>query len=476
MRQTTTNNNTKKRGGSQLDRLVALILILGIYVSVVPMVLNELRFTTKKEEEDEDEFSDVTTTQRERLIDLPRRHEGGDEGRRQQYYYDVLQRQNNSNLKQQKKKKFDLEYKCDAQSSPAMLPQGNVIRRSLHAVIIGTMKGGTQALHATLTKYHPKILSTGKMHGELHYFTTQGLRRNLPEDHPGYPPTENNNNNITDSRIRIPRQDLRDGFEYVIKDRAAFQKRRQGNIDIANDTLNSDKVGIHSAPLYLFLSRSVAARLMCVCPWTKIIVLLRNPIDRAFSHYNFILSQINPDSDSSKHHVRVPPTFDQFVQDDIQLLTNMGVIRKEWKSQEEFDNFAGSHEEYEAWERYVPRAKHKGPVGRGLYVIQLEIYMEEFIKVNKSIKDDLLVLQSEETRENTLGAYQKTVDFLGLEQRMPRRGDSVFNKDHHTTKYTHEGISDETYKLLYNLFEPYNTRLAKLLGDDWVGVWDDNNV
>ena len=375
----------------------------------------------------------------------------------------MLQRQNNNNNKNLKqKKKYDLEYTCDAQNSPAMLPQGDVIRRSLHAVIIGTMKGGTQALHSTLTKYHPQILSTGKMNGELHYFTTQGLRRNLPEEHPGYP---HDNNNIT----RIPRQDLRDGFEYVIKDRSAFQKRRRGKIDIANDELNSDKVGIHSAPLYLFLSRSVAARLMCVCPWTKIIVLLRNPIDRAFSHYNFIRSQ-NADS----KHLRVPTTFDQFVHDDIRLLTKLGVIREEWKSQEEFDSFAGSNEEFEAWERYVLIAKHKGPVGRGLYAIQLEIYIEEFIKVHKSVKDDLLVLQSEETRENTLGAYQRTVEFLGLEQRMPRRGDSVFDRDHHKTKYTHVGISDETYKLLYNVFEPYNKRLAKLLGDDWGGVWDDD--
>ena len=413
------------------------------------------------------------------MIDLPTRQQ--EEGRRQQQnYYDVLQRQNNNhhkNLKQQKK--YDLEYTCDAQNSPAMLPQGDVIRRSLHAVIIGTMKGGTQALHSTLTKYHPQILSTGKMHGELHYFTTQGLRRNLPEEHPGYPPhiiNMDNNNNVNITNHRIPRQDLRDGFEYVIKDRTAFQKRRHGKIDIANDELNSDKVGIHSAPLYLFLSRSVAARLMCVCPWTKIIVLLRNPIDRAFSHYNFIISQNPPpDSSNSKHHLRIPTTFDQFVHDDIRLLTKMGVIREEWKSQEEFDSFAGSNEEFEAWEKYVLRAKHKGPVGRGLYAIQLEIYIEEFIKVHKSVKDDLLVLQSEETREDTLGAYQRTVEFLGLEQRMPRRGDSVFDRDHHKTKYTHVGISDETYKLLYNVFEPYNKRLAKLLGDDWGGVWDDDN-
>ena len=51
-----------------------------------------------------------------------------------------IQNNNTNNLKQ--KKKYDLEYTCDAQSSPAMLPQGDVIRRSLHAVIIGTMKGG----------------------------------------------------------------------------------------------------------------------------------------------------------------------------------------------------------------------------------------------------------------------------------------------------------------------------------------------
>ena len=57
------------------------------------------------------------------------------------------------------------EYICDPQNSPDFLPDGNIIKRSLHAAIIGTMKGGTQALHILL-KTDDRILSCAKSHGE----------------------------------------------------------------------------------------------------------------------------------------------------------------------------------------------------------------------------------------------------------------------------------------------------------------------
>ena len=282
----------------------------------------------------------------------------------------------------------------------------------------------------------------------------------------------------------IPRRDLREAFVSILSEnRGLINKGRNGTLDIT-DEKNEDKVGLHSgestknlfqccadlrtklshhvnlpkfigqilAPIYIFSGRSVPARLLCIAPWAKVIAVLRNPIDRAFSQYNFI-----------HWGKRKRPSFADFIANDIRLLRKSKVLY-DWKGDKEG--------EYAAWERYIKLAGGKGPVGRGLYAIQLEIWMEEFKKVNKSVADDLLVLQSEEMKDNTEDVYHHAVEFLGLERRKVRK--HLVNKEHHKTKYTQQQMSDQTYKKLYNLFQPYNERLYKLLGEDeWNGTWDD---
>jgi hypothetical protein len=68
-----------------------------------------------------------------------------------------------------------------------------------------------------------------------------------------------------------------------------------------------------------------------------------------------------------------------------------------------FDSYAGSEEEFQAWETYLYYAKANGPVGRGLYSIQLEILLDEFRKYNKTM-DDLLVLQSESSKARSISS------------------------------------------------------------------------
>ncbi|KAL7537987.1 hypothetical protein ACHAXR_011164 [Thalassiosira sp. AJA248-18] len=401
------------------SKLVILLLSLGLYIIVTTGVLARL-------------FVDpnIISSASQLVMDLPVLH---------------------SEISTANATTANLEFICDAQNSDDFLPDGDIIKRALHSVIIGAMKGGTQALHKILTSGHPRILTSGKGHGELHFFNNRGLMRNLPEG--------SSARKSAFSRT-IPRQDIRDGFEYILKDREALNSRRNGTFDITNDQ-NINKVGIHSAPIYLFSGRSVPARLLCVAPWVKILAILRNPIERAFSQYNFIRTWRDG----------VRPSFETFILEDIALLKMTGVIR-DW-NHNNFESFSGSDEEFQSWEHYIRRAQNKGPVGRGLYSIQLEMWIEEFNKMNKSVVNDMLVLQSEETKDNPKDAYEKAVQFLGLKPPRKTRH-SVIEKDHHKTTYTHDGISNETYNRLYELFAPYNKRLYRLLGEDvWGGVWDD---
>jgi len=425
----------------KVNRLIILLLSLGVYVILTAGILTRWS----------NEGSSVPSAIQKTLdlsiksVNIESTGDGSDD--EEEDYHD-------------EKNDESTQYVCDAQNSPDF-PDG-VIKRSLHAVIIGAMKGGTQALHKILMS-HPRILSSSKIHGEFHFFSHQGLARNLPEDSPIRQSEKNYRmmKKYNNTRI-ILRQDMRDAFERILSDRGLLNERKNGTNDITNEK-NQHKVGIHSAPIYIFSGRSVPARLMCVAPWIKVVAILRNPIERAFSQYNFVFSKKGRGKEGrGKEGKR--PSFDSYIANDIRLLKKTRVL-EDWKV------IGQPEEEFQAWERYIQFAKGKGPIGRGLYAIQLEIWMDEFKKGNKSVEDDLLVLRSEEMKENPKDGYHQAVEFLGLERERAKR--RVIEKAHHQTKYIHAGMSNETYKKLYDLYQPYNKRLYKLLGEDWGGVWDD---
>ena len=350
-------------------------------------------------------------------------------------------------------------FTCLTEGAPAYLPAHHVIRRSLHGVIIGTQKGGTQALH-TILLTHPKILTSGTGHGELHFFNRYYQKLVSKHSH------------------TIPRQQTRDAFLKTLKERnnAKRMAKRNGKHDITSNQ-NSNSVGFHSAPLYLFSGRKVPSRMLCTAPWIKVIALLRNPIERAFSMYHFIFPERKRSEDT--------PTFEQYVLEDIALLKQFGVLRHDIdgkntttaKNNNVTTSFANSPAEYAAWEKYIAVAKGNGPIGRGLYAIQLGIWMEEFQRYNKSL-NDLLILQSEVTKAYPQEAYHQSVQLFGLEARTTnkRKHHKILRKNHHATDYSgSDGMSEKMYRMLYELYEPYNRRLGELLGEEWVGVWDDRN-
>ena len=83
-------------------------------------------------------------------------------------YTPVNQQQFNLHMRQTIRASSDndnQQFVCNSQGSPDILPEGNIIRRSLHGVIIGTMKGGTQALHKTLYTSHDRLLTASKANG-----------------------------------------------------------------------------------------------------------------------------------------------------------------------------------------------------------------------------------------------------------------------------------------------------------------------
>jgi hypothetical protein len=96
-----------------------------------------------------------------------------------------------------------------------------------------------------------------------------------------------------------------------------------------------------------------------------------------------------------------------------------------------------------------------------MYWIQILKWKEYF--------EDLLVLNHEELYTNA-GVMNKIYDFLGLPSM--RHATSIrANKGSYD-----EDVANETRKMLQDFFKPHNHMLARVVNQDWDGVWDYNNM
>jgi hypothetical protein len=159
-------------------------------------------------------------------------------------------------------------------------------------------------------------------------------------------------------------------------------------------------------------------------PDARLIALLRNPVDRAYSHY--------------QHEVRLgrePLAFGDALDAEDERLR--GEVERMVAEPTYFS---------EAWWNHTYKA-------RGRYAEQLERWFAVFPR------DQLLVLFTEELNDDTAGTYARVLDFLGA-------------RPHELTAYPrifdHEYVSMDpaTRARLEAEFEEPNRRLAKLLGRD----------
>jgi len=143
----------------------------------------------------------------------------------------------------------------------------------------------------------------------------------------------------------------------------------------------------------------------------------------------------------------------------------------------------------QAWEEYINSKRIIGvseksvhlqiSVARGLYYLQLRQWLKYFPK------SSILVLNFDQlTGDNGYTSiYNKAMDFLGLDHSMNK--ESFLNLNQGQGKYYETAMNGVTYeivmnedtkKMLYDLYAPYNRALEGVLGQEWNGVWeyDDN--
>jgi hypothetical protein len=176
-----------------------------------------------------------------------------------------------------------------------------------------------------------------------------------------------------------------------------------------------------ASPSYLFhpLAPERVARLL---PDARLIALLRNPVDRAFSHY--------------QHEValgREPLSFEA------------AVDREDERMQGELDRMLRDPSYFSlAWWNYTY-------VARGRYAEQLERWFASFPR------EQLLVLFTEELSADTARTYRRVLGFLGVGVRDLESYPRIFDRDY-------PGMHSVTRARLDKEFEGPNRRLASLLG------------
>jgi len=172
-------------------------------------------------------------------------------------------------------------------------------------------------------------------------------------------------------------------------------------------------------------------RIKNILPNAKFIVLMRNPIDRAFSHYNMNMTS------------------------ELEYLTFEDALKHEKK------RIHGRYEKMQRVEGYYSWDYDIfGYLEHGIYVKYLKRWMDVFPR------EQFLILQTEEFKKNTSDVYNNALQFLNLPENTLK--EYTLHKKLENKKRV---MKPETRKQLVEYFKPHNEELYKFLGRNF--HWDE---
>lgn len=265
----------------------------------------------------------------------------------------------------------------------------NPMRLMPDFIIIGAMRGGTTSLYSYLTE-HPNIGPAYMK--EVHFFDVY-FHKGLPWYRAQFPSTV----------------------------QKYYTERVQKQNFITGE----------ASPYYLFHPHA-PRRIARLLPHVKLIVQLRNPVSRAYSHY---YHEVNGGHEK--------------------LSFAEAIDREEDRIGKETEKLARD-------EQYISyNHRHYSYLARGIYVDQLKVWMDLFPR------EQILILKSEDFYADPAAALKQTLDFIHL----PSIGIKEKKEEYQQLNTTKPPKMDpEIKKRLHAYFEPHNARLYAYLGVDF--GWD----
>jgi Sulfotransferase domain len=183
------------------------------------------------------------------------------------------------------------------------------------------------------------------------------------------------------------------------------------------------------ATAYYIFHPHAPKRILETLPDVKLIALLRNPVDRAYSHFQH---EVRKRRENLRFEEAIEKEADRIKEGGRKMLLN--------ESHDDRDYCYYSY------------------LSRGLYVDQLELW------INLFRKEQILTIRSEDLFTDPASVLQEAQDFLGV----PRFELKEY-RNYNDAKYP--PMDPFIRKRLVKYFEPHNQRLYEFLGKDFAWTW-----
>jgi hypothetical protein len=297
-------------------------------------------------------------------------------------------------------------FQCNACADSDRTPEWNFPK----LFILGAQKGGTTAIRGYLGE-HPDVF--GGFHHEVHFF---------------------------DKTLDFPIAAFGDNHTDKCP---ALEQYKDHLLKLIGKGYpkNKKKIVIDKTPEYLVRSHELPQRTLCLFPEAKFVVVLRNPVDRAYSHYNHRKRR------AGRKRADLPD-FADFVEKEHRSLIASGVLNETLTPAEESV----------MWTNIQRHGNKYGVIARGLYAPQLRQWMSVLYDHFGAEKmwDHLLILESERAKENKQAYFDRMLHFAEMEPHELKN-----QKDGHVGVY--DPMSDVAKQRLEELFRPQNKKLHDLL-------------
>jgi len=228
----------------------------------------------------------------------------------------------------------------------------------------------------------------------------------------------------------------------------------------------------------------------------QIIAILRNPVDRLYSHYKMITSELN-----------YTDSFDDFVHSQFDALDKLNLTRA--PSLREYHRDKANRRYYTDRDFELPprgsrnykKESKRGKINIrsnalwiGMYAPQLTLWLRYF-----ELGRDLHVAHFEALNARHYDGFEIISEAMGLPPfKYPKNLVDHYTNGHNSTAVGGGGgvrgggggndkergggggggigsMSDTTREYLQRFYKPYNDHLAQLLGEGWRGIWEDSS-
>jgi Sulfotransferase domain len=349
-----------------------------------------------------------------------------------------------------------------------------------------TLRNGTIQLPMA-----PDVILAGAMKSGTSYFW------NLLRMHPDFVPSRKFEAHFFDWQFAVPPRDLDsdkfwtrfDGDATVREHQVCAARKKYIDENFDTDYLLKSKhtrMTYEKTPNYMFLPQ-IPKLISQICPWMpKIILILRNPVDRAYSHYVM---------DSEKDSVNL--SFEQYIQLELETMRQHGltnvpnVSTSVWATLNESrhgrhfrisrNNMTRKQHDHADWMVY--RERHmRNYLQRGIYSVQLERW-KEYFPLNQS----LIVIDNDRLHKEPRQVMEEVLTFLGAprphffadesvsmktKDSVKRKGSRVMGIASLLSIGGYPPMANSTRRFLEMFFKPYNHQMVDVLGREWEGIWD----